>query len=112
MAFGSLSNEEQELIKRYLGPEARIEESADGNCFILTEKGKYDYKQCFSERVDEWFEKRRYNSFTPTIIISVYGRYLCKDKEEGLWYCGRRDSNGNYEFDSATETLEQMIESL
>lgn len=46
-------------------------------------------------------------------MIKFYNYYLMYcDEDGGMWFRGRMDDNGNYEFDCGSESLEEIVSIL
>lgn len=49
----------------------------------------------------------------PYRILKFYQYYLMNTKEEkNIWYRGRKDVDGNWEYDCFSDSLEEVLESL
>ena len=74
--------------------------------FVLNEYGDYFYNECFEKTDIDFFAKQKYKKIIPYTIIKFYDFYLMNTKEErNIWYRGRKDANGNLEYDCYMESL-------
>lgn len=86
-------------------------EFISGKCYALDENGSFTYNDCFTFTNNKYFSKQMYSEVMPYRMIHFYGFYLMQTLEEG-WFRGRKDHNGNYEFDCMADSLEEILESL
>ena len=61
----------------------------------------------------EDFKKQKYTIVEPKKMIKFCNYYLMYgDEDGGMWFRGRMDDNGNYEFDCGSESLEEIVSIL
>ncbi len=96
-----------------IGYKVNIIEEIHGEVYILGGIEEYYYNQCFTNTDIEFFKSQKYEKATPYRAIKFYHYYLFEVSEEkGIWYCGRKDANGNFELTHYSETLEDAIVAL
>ena len=107
------SDEEKEVLSKYAGNNCEILSYIEGETYVLSESGEYYYNDCFDVANNAFFARQKYEKVTPYRIIKFYRYYLMNTKEEvNSWYRGRRDSNGNWEYDCVSDSLEEAFECL
>ncbi|MDE6357937.1 MAG: hypothetical protein K2L15_05040 [Eubacteriales bacterium] len=104
---------EKNILTEYASNNYEILSSIDGDSFILNENGNLFYNDCFKLIDNEYINKQRYQKVIPNRIIKFYKFYLMEIQDErGMWYRGRKDDNGNWEYDSCFDSLEEIFDSL
>ena len=107
------SEEEKEILLKCAGSAFEILSHIEGDSYVLSEKGKYCYNECFDITDKEFFKHQKYEKVIPYRIIKFYQYYLMNIREEvDSWYRGRKDSNGNWEYDCVSDGLEEAFECL
>lgn len=109
----NFSNEEKKVIFKCAGNTFEVLSSIDGDSYVLNEKGDYKYNECFINTNVEFFAQQRYEKVIPYRIIKFYQYYLMNTQEEkDVWYRGRRDDSGNWEYECCSDSLEEAFDSL
>lgn len=107
------SSDEKEVLKKYAGNEYMILSSIDGKSYVLNNaKGNFQYNDCFKPTTKIFFAKQRYEEVIPYRIIKFYQFYLMNIKGENIWYRGRKDASGNWEYTCYSDSLEEAFECL
>ncbi len=107
------SDEEKEVISQYAGSTFEVLSYIEGDSYVLSERGEYYYNECFDTTNVEFFAQQKYDKVIPYRIIKFYQYYLMNTKEEvDSWYRGRKDNNGNWEYDCVSDSLEEAFECL
>ena len=107
------SDNEKRVLAEYVGAEYTILDFIENESFVLCEKGEFFYNDCFEKTDDDYFKQLKYERIVPRRIIEFYQYYLMESKDEkNIWYRGRRDKSGNWEYDCYFESLEEILESL
>lgn len=110
---GEFTEEEIEIIRYYCGNEASFLNEMDNSCYVFDLDGQYLYDQCFEKAKNDYFARKKYNRVKPIKAFEFAKYYIMKCYEyEGLWFKGRLDANGNYEFTTNSEELSIILESL
>ena len=108
-----LTNEEKVVLSKCTGNKYELLSYIDGESYVLSEKGEYYYNDCFEITDIDFFLKQKYEKVTPYRIIKFYQYYLMNTKDEVTsWYRGRKDGNGNWEYDCVSDSLEEAFECL
>ena len=109
----NFSNEEKEVLLKYAGSTYEILPSIEGKSYVLNNiKGEYQYNDCFKPTNKAFFAKQKYEEVIPHRIIKFYHFYLMNIEGENIWYRGRKDENGNWEYTCYTDSLEEAFECL
>lgn len=109
----NFDEEEKKVIKEYGGENCEILSSVDGNSYILNEYGNLFYNDCFKKTDNVFLKQQRYEKVIPNRVIKFYNYFLMETNvEKGIWYRGRMDKNGNWEYDCCCDNLEEVFESL
>ena len=107
------SEEEKEVLNKYTGGRYEILTKVEGESYVLCDFGELYYNQCFSPIENAYFEKQKYRLEIPHRIIKVWHFYLMETtNKENIWYRGRKDNNGNWEYDSYSDSLEEALDTL
>ena len=107
------SDEETKILSKYTGNNFEALSCIEGVTYVLSEKGEYCYNDCFKPTDNDYFAQQKYEKVTPYRIIKFYQFYLMNTKEEiNSWYRGRKDCNGNWEYDCVSDSLEEAFECL
>lgn len=107
------SDEEQEVLSKCAGDTFEILSHIEGDSYVLSEKGEYCYNECFDITDEDFFAQQKYEKVIPYRIIKFYQYYLMDTEEEvDIWYRGRKDSSGNWEYDCVSDSLEEAFECL
>jgi hypothetical protein len=107
------SNEEKDILKKYAGKAYDVLSSIEGKSYALNNiKGEYLYNDCFKPTTKTFFAKQRYEEVVPFRVIKFYQFYLMNIKGENIWYRGRKDENGNWEYTCYSDSLEEAFECL
>ena len=108
-----LSNEDKRILTEYTNNDYEILPYIEGESFVLNDYGDYLYNECFEKTEIEFFAKKKKKKIIPYTIIKFYNFYLMNtEKERNIWYRGRKDTNGNIEYDCYVESLEEAFMSL
>ncbi len=108
-----LSNEDKRILTEYTNNDYEILPYIEGESFVFNDYGDYLYNECFEKTEIEFFAKQRYKKIIPYTIIKFYNFYLMNtEKKKNIWYRGRKDTNGNIEYDCYVESLEEAFMSL
>lgn len=87
--------------------------SIEGESFILQDGGQFSYNECFNRTEVEYFAQQRYNKTIPYRVIKFYSYYLMNTQDEkDVWYRGRKDKSGNWEYECYSDSLLEAFESL
>lgn len=86
----------------------------EGESYILNNlRGTYLYNECFTPTEKEFFARQKYEKVIPYRIVKFYDFYLMNIKEErNIWYRGRKDDNGNWEYICYSDSLEEAFSFL
>lgn len=86
----------------------------EGESYILNSvEGKYGYNECFSPSDKKMFVHQKYEKVTPDRIIKFCDFYLMNTIEEkNIWYRGRKDVNGNWEYICYSDSLNEAFSFL
>ena len=107
------SDEETNVLSKYTGNNFEVLSYIEGVTYVLSENGEYCYNDCFDATDNDYFAQQKYEKVIPYRIIKFYQYYLMNTKEElNSWYRGRKDSNGNWEYDCVSDSLEEAFECL
>lgn len=107
------SEEEKEVINKCAGSTFEVLSHVEGDSYVLCESGEYYYNECFDMTDIDFFAQQKYEKVIPYRIIKFYQYYLMNIKEDGnSWYRGRKDKNGNWEYDCVSDSLEEAFECL
>ena len=107
------SPEEKNILLQCAGNAYEVLSCVEGESYLLSEKGDYLYNECFSPTDIDFFAKQRYQKVIPYRIIKFYQYYLMNiENEKEIWYRGRKDSSGNWEYECYSDSLEEAFESL
>ena len=107
------ADDEMQTISFYCGDKANILGEISNDCYVFDLHGRYFYNECFEAAKNEYFASKKYNKVTPIKIFEFASYYVMKCEEyKNLWFKGRLDSNGNYEFTTNSEELSFLLESL
>ena len=107
------TEDEMQTISFYCGDKVNILSEISNNCYVFDLNGQFYYNECFDAAKNEYFAKKKYNKVTPIKIFEFASHYILKCKEyDDLWFKGRLDTNGNYEFTTNSEQLTYLLESL
>ena len=107
------NDDEKYVLQRFGGKDFEILSMIEGESYILKENGDYFYNDCFKLTDNDYFMKQKYEKVTPYRIIKFYNYYLTETvEEEGVWYKGRKDVNGNWEYECYCDSLQEAFESL
>ena len=107
----TLAREERELFIQYLGETFEVLSEIEGECYVLNVFGELYYNDCFAPTDNERFQKQTYRRINPDLVMRYYSFYLAKD-DTGIWYRGRKDISGNFEFDCSADQFEDIAVSL
>lgn len=109
----NFTQKEQMVIDNWIDSQMDIPSVFDEECYLLNEKGDLTYEECFGKIDNKYFKNQRYFLAYPKHIIKYYNYYLLENYgEEGEWYVGEKQINGNIEFTKCCETLEDAFTSL
>lgn len=107
----SLSDEEKIVLSKYAGVHFELLPYIEGDSYVLNENGTYYYNECINATDIAFFAQQKYKKVTPYRVIKFYQEYFMDTKEEiDSWYRGRKDSNGNWEYDCVSDSLEEAFE--
>jgi hypothetical protein len=107
------SDGEKEIIIKYLGNRYKVLSSINGKSYVLNNiKGMYQYNDCFRPTDKISFAKQKYEEVIPYRIIQFYHFYLMNIKGEDIWYRGRKDASGNWEYTCCSDSLKEAFECL
>ena len=107
------SNKEKDILLRYAGNTYEVLSSIEGDSYVLSEKGNYLYNECFLKTDIDFIAKQRYEKVVPYRIIKFYKYYFMNlEGERNVWYRGRKDDGGNWEYECYSDSLEEAFESL
>lgn len=108
-----LDENEQEVVDKWEDSNLLIFERIECKCYLLSVKGKYGYEECFGKTTSEIEKKQKYNLARPKKVIKYYNYYLLENQDEdGEWYIGEMQSNGNIEFYKCCSNLDYAFQSL
>jgi len=83
------------------------------DCYLMNANGNLSYEECFGAVSNTFYKNLRYNLALPRKVIKYYTYYLLENiNEEGEWYVGEKQNNGNIEFTKCCESLEDAFNSL
>ena len=106
------SDEETNVLSKYTGNNFEVLSYIEGVTYVLSENGEYCYNDCFDATDNDYFAQQKYG-ITFSYFCLLYQYYLMNTKEEiNSWYRGRKDSNGNWEYDCVSDSLEEAFECL
>ena len=109
----NFDEDEKKILEKCAGSEFSMLSHTNGECYILCEKGEYNYNDCFNYTDNEYFKNQKYEKATPCRMIKFYKNYIIETHEEpNIWYRGRKDENKNYEIDCCCDNLEEVFDSL
>lgn len=107
------SDEEKRILRKCAGDSYKILSSVDGESYVLSELGDYKYNECFQPTNSDFFARQKYEKIIPYRVIKFYRDYLMNTKEEkNVWYRGRKDANGNWEYLCYSDSLEEAFDFL
>ena len=107
------SVKENVVLQKYAGSEFELLTKIEGDSYVLSESGEYSYNDCFETTEIEFFAQQKYERVVPYRIIKFYQYYLMNTQEDvDVWYRGRRDRNGNWEYSCFSDSLEEAFECL
>lgn len=107
------SDEEKSILQRFGGNYYEILSLIDGESYILNEYGDYSYNDCFKPTDNTYFMKQKYEKAVPYRVIKFSSYYLMETIDErGVWYKGRKDAIGNWEYECYSDSLQEAFESL
>lgn len=108
------SEEEKRTLYKWAGNSYEILSHIEGESYILNNlEGKYGYNECFKPTNKKMFASQKYEKITPYRIIRFYDFYLMDTVEEkNIWYRGRKDENGNWEYMCYSDSLEEAFSFL
>lgn len=108
------SEEEKRTLYKWGGNSYEILSHIEGESYVLNNlEGKYGYNECFSPTNKKMFACQKYEKVTPYRIIRFYDFYLMDTVEEkNIWYRGRKDVNGNWEYMCYSDSLEEAFSFL
>ena len=107
------SEEEKEVLKKYLGGHYEILTQVEGESYVLCDLGEFFYNQCFTPTETPYFKNQKYERVIPIRVLKFYHFYLMETKDEkDIWYRGHRDSNGNWEYYCYSDSLEEALDVL
>lgn len=107
------TRDEMQTISYYCGDEVKILSEIENDCYVFDLHGEFSYNDCFEAAKNEYFASKKYNKVTPQKVFEFASYYIMKCEEyNNLWFKGRLDSNGNYEFTTNSEELYYLLESL
>lgn len=107
------SEEEKEVLKKYTGGDYEILTQVEGESYVLCDLGEFFYNQCFTPTETPSFKNQKYRLEIPHRILKVWHFYLMETTNKGnIWYRGRKDNNGNWEYDSYSDSLEEALDTL
>lgn len=108
-----LTDDEKNVLVKCAGNDYEILSFVEGESFVLSENGNYLYNECFEMTDVEFFARQKYEKIIPFRIIKFYQYYLMNTEEErAIWYRGHKDTNGNWEYDCYSDSLEEAFMSL
>lgn len=110
----SFSEKEKNVLHIWGGDKCEILSSVEGESYILnSSRGTYLYNECFAPTEKEFFARQKYEKVIPYRIVKFCQFYLMNIKEEkNIWYRGRQDNNGNWEYICYSDSLEEAFEGL
>lgn len=107
------SDEEKKVLLQCAGNAYEVLSSIDGDSYVLSDRGNYQYNECFYPTDIDFFVQQRYEKVIPYRIVKFYQYYLMNTQEEKeVWYRGRKDDGGNWEYECYFDSLEEAFESL
>lgn len=109
----NFSNDELCILQRFGGMHYEILSTIDGDSYILSDNGDYFYNDCFEPTENDYFKKQKYEKAIPNRVVKFSNYYLMETiEEEGIWYKGRKDRIGNWEYECYCDSLQEAFESL
>lgn len=110
----SFSEEEKCALYKWTGNKYEILSCVEGESYFLNNvQGTYRYNECFKPTDKKMFMNQKYEKITPHRVIKFYEFYLMNIKEEkNVWFRGRKDANGNWEYICYSESLEEALSVL
>ena len=108
------SEEEKAILYEWAGNAYEILSCVEGDSYVLNNvEGIYQYNECFMPTDKKFFSQQKYEKVIPYRIIRFYDFYLMNTEDEkNVWYRGRRDANGNWEYICCCDGLEEAISGL
>ena len=106
------SENEISVLTKCAGGSYEILKSIEGESYVLNEYGDYYYNECFCITKVEFLAKQRYQKVIPYKIVKFYQYFLMNLEGENTWYRGRKDFNGNWEYDCYFDCLEEAFDCL
>lgn len=104
---------EKNVLYRFCKNDYEILSEVKGNIYILNDDGEYFYNECFNKTENNYLMNQKYEKATAFRMIKFYNDYIMESKEErGIWYRGRKDDGGNFEFECYFDNLEEAFSSL
>lgn len=109
----NFSDEEMRILQRFGGKYYEILSAIEGDSYILTDNGDYFYNDCFEPMDNDYFMNQKYEKAIPNRVVKFSNYYLMETIEEKeIWYKGRKDRNGNWEYECYCNSLKEAFESL
>lgn len=107
------TKEEERIINIWNDEKLEVLDKIENICYLLNSFGDLTYEECFGKTQGEYFNNQKYFLAKPRRVIKYYNYYLLENKgEEGKWYIGEMQLNGNIEFFKCSETLSEAFDSL
>jgi len=107
------TKEELDILKMYCGDKYVIVDEVNGESYVFDLEGKYSYDQCFKASNNDYYKKKRYNKVVPIKKVKFYNYYImCCNEYKGMWFQGRIDYNGNFEYTTNSDKLEYVLQAL
>jgi len=108
------SEEEKSTLYKWAGDRYEILSYIEGESYILNNvQGTYRYNECFKPTDKKMFVSQKYEKAVPYRIVRFNDFYLMNTKDEkNIWYRGRKDANGNWEYICYSDSLEEAFSVL
>lgn len=107
------NDDERKILEQCAGKNFEILSEISGDSFVLNLFGSLSYNECFDSISNEYFAKQKYEKVIPYRVIKFYNYYLMNlEEEKYIWYRGRKDSSGNWEYECYLDSLEEAFISL
>ena len=107
------SNEEKDTLLKCAGSAYEVLSSIEGESFVLNDEGQFSYNECFSRTDIDFFAQQKYDKVIPYRVIRFYNYYLMNTEDEkNIWYRGRKDKGGNWEYECFSDSLQEAFECL
>ena len=109
----TFSEDEKRVLLECAGDDYEILSFIEGESYVLCDKGEFRYNQCFKRTYTRYFARQKYKKVLPYRIIRSDYIYLMNcEEDKSIWYTGRKDENGNWEYTCYSDSLEEAIDSI